>query len=85
MDGYAEGRLGDTMHTYFFDYTVNDAYTCTSPAANCVSCSFNPICMTWIKVEIFNSLIIILLPIMQRKRVGKQRQNGGKYFSDPFF
>ena len=28
-DGYAEGRLGDTMHTYFFDYTVNSAYTCS--------------------------------------------------------
>ncbi|MDO4261635.1 MAG: DUF4352 domain-containing protein [Eubacteriales bacterium] len=27
-DGYAEGRMGDTMHTYFFDYTVNSAYTC---------------------------------------------------------
>lgn len=30
VDGYAEGRIGDTMHTYFFDYTVNDAYTCAS-------------------------------------------------------
>lgn len=28
-DGYGEGRLGDTMQTYFFDYTVNSAYTCT--------------------------------------------------------
>lgn len=27
-DGNAEGRLGDTMHTYFFDYTVNSAYLC---------------------------------------------------------
>lgn len=27
-DGYAEGRMGDTMHTYFFDYTVNSAYLC---------------------------------------------------------
>lgn len=27
-DGWAEGRLGDTMHTYFFNYTVNSAYTC---------------------------------------------------------
>ena len=27
-DGYAEGFLGDTMHTYFFDFTVNSAYTC---------------------------------------------------------
>lgn len=27
-DGYAEGRLGDTMHTYFFNFTVNSAYTC---------------------------------------------------------
>lgn len=27
-DGYAEGRFGDVMHTYFFDYTVNSAYTC---------------------------------------------------------
>ena len=22
-DGYGEGRIGDVMHTYFFDYTVN--------------------------------------------------------------
>lgn len=28
-NGYAEGRLGDVMRTYFFDYTVNSAYTCT--------------------------------------------------------
>lgn len=28
MDGYAEGFLGDTMHTYWFDFTVNSAYTC---------------------------------------------------------
>ena len=28
-DGFAEGRLGDTMKTYFFDYTVNSAYTCS--------------------------------------------------------
>ncbi len=27
-DGYAEGRMGDTMHTDFFDYTVNSAYLC---------------------------------------------------------
>lgn len=27
-DGYAEGYLGDTMHTCFFDFTVNSAYTC---------------------------------------------------------
>ena len=27
-DGYAEGYLGDTMHTHFFDFTVNSAYTC---------------------------------------------------------
>ena len=27
-DGYAEGRIGDVMRTYFFDYTVNNAYTC---------------------------------------------------------
>ncbi len=27
-DGFAEGRLGDTMHTYFFDFTVNSAYLC---------------------------------------------------------
>lgn len=27
-DGYAEGRMGDTMHTDFFDYTVNSAYCC---------------------------------------------------------
>ena len=29
-DGYAEGRMGDTMHTYFFDYTVDSAYLCGS-------------------------------------------------------
>ena len=28
QDGYAEGRLGDTLHTAFFDYTVNSAYLC---------------------------------------------------------
>lgn len=27
-DGYEEGRMGDTMHTYFFDYTVESAYVC---------------------------------------------------------
>ena len=27
-DGYAEGQLGDTMRTYFFDYSVNSAYLC---------------------------------------------------------
>lgn len=27
-NGNAEGRLGDTMHSYFFDYTVNSAYLC---------------------------------------------------------
>ena len=27
-DGYAEGRIGDVMRTYFFDFTVNSAYTC---------------------------------------------------------
>ncbi len=27
-EGYAEGRTGDVMHTYFFDYTVNSAYLC---------------------------------------------------------
>ena len=26
--GYGEGRMGDTMKTYFFDYTVNSAYLC---------------------------------------------------------
>ncbi|SFP68442.1 protein of unknown function [Oscillibacter sp. PC13] len=26
-DGYGEGGMGDTMHTYFFDYTVNSADT----------------------------------------------------------
>lgn len=25
-DGYGEGRLGDVIHTYFFDFTVNSAY-----------------------------------------------------------
>ena len=29
-DGFAEGELGDTMRTYFFDYTVNSAYLCDS-------------------------------------------------------
>lgn len=29
-DGYAEGRLGDIMHTEFFDFTVNSAYICDS-------------------------------------------------------
>lgn len=28
-DGYAEGAMGDTMRTYFFDYQVNDAHTCS--------------------------------------------------------
>lgn len=28
QDGYGEGRMGDTMHTEFFDYTVNSAYLC---------------------------------------------------------
>lgn len=28
-DGYAEGRIGDVMKTYFFNYTVNSAYTCS--------------------------------------------------------
>lgn len=27
-NGNAEGFIGDTMHTYFFDYTVNSAYLC---------------------------------------------------------
>lgn len=27
-DGYAEGALGDTMRTRFFDYKVNSAYLC---------------------------------------------------------
>ncbi|MCI5954427.1 MAG: DUF4352 domain-containing protein [Lachnospiraceae bacterium] len=27
-DGFAEGKMGDTMRTYFFDYTVNSAYLC---------------------------------------------------------
>lgn len=29
-DGYAEGGLGDTMHTEFFDFKVNSAYVCDS-------------------------------------------------------
>lgn len=28
-DGIAEGKLGDTMHNAFFDYTVNSAYLCS--------------------------------------------------------
>ena len=27
-DGWAEGRMGDTMHAYWFNYIVNSAYTC---------------------------------------------------------
>ncbi len=27
-DGFGEGRIGSIMKTYFFDYTVNSAYTC---------------------------------------------------------
>lgn len=26
-DGYASGYMGDTMHTAFFDFTVDSAYT----------------------------------------------------------
>ena len=26
-DGFGEGRIGDVLHTYFFDFTVNSAYT----------------------------------------------------------
>lgn len=26
-DGFAEGSMGDTMRTYFFDFTVDSAYT----------------------------------------------------------
>lgn len=26
---YHEGRIGDSMETYFFNFTVNDAYTCS--------------------------------------------------------
>ncbi|MBC3516894.1 DUF4352 domain-containing protein [Neobittarella massiliensis] len=29
-DGFGEGRMGDIMHTYFFDYTVNSAYVDTA-------------------------------------------------------
>lgn len=28
-DGYADGAMGDTMRTKFFDYTVNSAYLCS--------------------------------------------------------
>lgn len=28
-DGTAEGELGDTMRTYFFDFSVDSAYTCS--------------------------------------------------------
>lgn len=27
-EGYASGRIGDTMRSVFFDFTVNDAYLC---------------------------------------------------------
>ncbi len=30
VDGYAEGRMGDVMQTYFFNYSVNSAYVCDS-------------------------------------------------------
>ncbi len=30
QDGYAEGKLGDTMRSSFFDYIVNSAYLCDS-------------------------------------------------------
>lgn len=26
-DGYAEARIGDLVHSYFMDFTVNSAYT----------------------------------------------------------
>ena len=29
-DGYAEGFIGDTTHTYFLDFTINSAYTGTT-------------------------------------------------------
>lgn len=29
-NGYAEGSIGDTMRTYFFDFKVDSAYLCTS-------------------------------------------------------
>ena len=29
-DGYAQGRMGDTMNTYFFSFSVNSAYRCAS-------------------------------------------------------
>lgn len=28
VDGFAEGRMGDVMRTYFFDYSVNSAQVC---------------------------------------------------------
>ena len=28
-EGYAQGAAGDTMRTYFFDFTLNEAYTCS--------------------------------------------------------
>lgn len=28
-DGYAQGGTGDTMRTYFFDFTLDNAYTCS--------------------------------------------------------
>ncbi len=31
-NNYAEGGMGDTMRTYFFDYTVNSAYLCDTYA-----------------------------------------------------
>ncbi len=28
-DGYARGNFNDTMHTYFFDFTIESAYVCS--------------------------------------------------------
>lgn len=45
-----------------------------------MSCSFNPIYMTWIKVEIFSSLIKILLVSCREK----EWKNSGKTVANTF-
>lgn len=35
-DGYAEARIGDVVHSYFMDFSVNSAYT-TSEYGDCAT------------------------------------------------
>ena len=46
-EGYAEGILGTTMHTEFFDFTINSAYTCASYEVRICS----PISISWPKMK----------------------------------